>query len=102
MSGLNSIRPLYVLAVEEEEEERYLPKLLLKLSISDRISQEQQQPYRHHSSSNISDGVEYILDAKMDDLGPVLNSFQVNKSTGELFLIKPLDRDSPKGKLGLF
>ena len=38
----------------------------------------------------------------MDDLGPVLHNFQVNKSTGELFLIRPLDRDPPKGMFELY
>ncbi|KAJ6219100.1 hypothetical protein RDWZM_004912, partial [Blomia tropicalis] len=92
----NSIRPLYVLAIEEEEDERMLPKLLLKLSISDRI--EQEQSITTTTTTNLTDQIEYILDARMDDLAPVLDNFYVNKTNGELFLIKPLDRDPPNGR----
>ena len=73
-----------------------LPKLLLKLSISDRI--EQEQSITTTTTTNLTDQIEYILDARMDDLAPVLDNFYVNKTNGELFLIKPLDRDPPNGK----
>lgn len=90
---------MYVLAIEEEEDERSLPKVLLKLAISEPTNSEQQHQSSSSSSepNRISAGIEYILDAKMDDLAPVLHNFQVNKSTGELFLIRPLDRDPPNG-----
>lgn len=85
---------MYVLAIEEEEDERSLPKVLLKLAISEPTKESEKK----EESKSISTGIEYILDAKMDDLAPVLHNFQVNKSTGELFLIRPLDRDPPNGK----
>lgn len=85
---------MYVLAIEEEEDERSLPKVLLKLAISEPTKGSEKE-----DSKDISTGIEYILDAKMDDLAPVLHNFQVNKSTGELFLIRPLDRDPPNGKI---
>lgn len=99
-SGVSSIRPMYVLAIEEEEDERSLPKVLLKLAISEPVNKggEQRQQSSSGEQNGISAGIEYILDAKMDDLAPVLHNFQVNKSTGELFLIRPLDRDPPNGK----
>lgn len=85
----SQMRPVYMLAVEEEINDQDLPKSLLKLSISD-------------GSSRGIDArlppIEYILDARMDDLNDVFNNFAVNKSTGELFLITPLDRDPPKGR----
>lgn len=96
LNGLSAIRPVYVLAIEEEEEERSLPKVLLKLAISDPAGA-QQTTTNNRVQGNISQSIEYILDAKMDDLAPVLHNFLVNKSTGELFLIRPLDRDPPKG-----
>ncbi|KAH9398726.1 Cadherin, partial [Tyrophagus putrescentiae] len=99
-SGVSSIRPMYVLAIEEEEDERSLPKVLLKLAISEPVNKggEQRQQSSSGEQNGISAGIEYILDAKMDDLAPVLHNFQVNKSTGELFLIRPLDRDPPNGR----
>lgn len=85
------LRPVYVLAVQEEEDERRLPKSLFNLSISDRFDPSG-QPRRLND-------IEYVLDSPLDDFEPVIESFQVNSTTGELFLIKPLDRDPPNGKI---
>lgn len=98
------MRPLYVLAVEEEEDERTMPKLLLKLSISSSAldAGNHSRPLVSSSITQLKNGttprIEYILDAKMDDLSEVYKNFVVNKTTGELFLLRPLDRDPPNGK----
>ncbi|OTF69866.1 hypothetical protein BLA29_007399, partial [Euroglyphus maynei] len=41
---------------------------------------------------------DYILDTKIDDYDQVFKFFALNRSTGELFLIRPLDRDPPNGR----
>ena len=101
---MSLVRPMYVLTLDEEEDEKQLPKLLLKLSLSNEQtlpSSSSSSPSSSSSSSpfpNDQNGVEYILDAKMEDFGPVRENFAVNKTTGELFLMRPLNRDPPNGK----
>lgn len=94
------------MAIQEEEDERYMPKSLLNLSISanHHLGGNTQSPSGSISSfdnNNVLNGIEidYILDAQIDDYAQVFKFFSLNHSTGELFLIRPLDRDPPNGKL---
>lgn len=102
----NGIRPIYVLAIQEEEDERLMPKSLLNLSISANHHFGGNMPTAQGSplsvdNNNALNGIEidYILDAQIDDYAQVFKFFSLNHSTGELFLTRPLDRDPPNGKL---
>nr|XP_027196467.1 myb-like protein P isoform X1 [Dermatophagoides pteronyssinus] len=95
----SSIRPIYVLAIEEEENEQNMPKSLLNLSISS------DHNHYHDNGNNQSINnllnnikVDYIIDTKLDDYAQVFKYFALNRTTGELFLIRPLDRDPPNGR----
>ena len=84
------IKPTYVIKLIEEDD-KSLPKLLLQVaaapsSASTSIS----------SASNKQRKIIYFLsDASLSSLR---DKFFVNSSTGELFVLKPLDRDQPTGK----
>lgn len=86
------------MAIEEEENEQNMPKSLLNLSISS------DHNHYHDNGNNQSINnllnnikVDYIIDTKFEDYAQVFKYFALNRTTGELFLIRPLDRDPPNG-----
>ncbi|XP_046915568.2 uncharacterized protein LOC124496138 isoform X1 [Dermatophagoides farinae] len=98
--SISPIRPIYVLAIEEEEDERQMPKSLLNLSISaDHNHYHNKSTHEHQTNPLNGIQVDYILDTtKIDDYAQILKYFALNRTTGELFLINPLDRDPPNGR----
>lgn len=86
------------MAIEEEENEQNMPKSLLNLSISS-----DHNHYHDDANQTINNllnniKVDYIIDTKFEDYAQVFKYFALNRTTGELFLIRPLDRDPPNGK----
>lgn len=75
----------YEISIDEEDSSD-LPKLLLRVA----PRQDRQQAF---------DKIVYYLNAaRLEDLSAISDKFTVNESTGELYVLRPLNRDLPDGR----
>ncbi|XP_066980224.1 neural-cadherin-like [Macrobrachium rosenbergii] len=79
-------RPIYRATVTEEEDQRELPRKILQVSVTD-------------ADSDGGRGVVFSLSGEgIDVQSPGDSHFAVDPTSGEIFVRKPLDRDSPEGR----
>ncbi|XP_054284040.1 neural-cadherin isoform X4 [Macrosteles quadrilineatus] len=78
-------RPTYRTQITEEDD-RNLPKRVLQVTASDGDKDRPQ---------NI---VYFLTGQGIDSDNPANSKFDINKTTGEIFVLKPLDRDQPNGR----
>jgi hypothetical protein len=93
------VRPLYVITVVEEDD-RDLPKLLLQVSAPNNDHNNSYNNYINsyqNINNNNKNAISYSLNTNNGDIVALNKLFFINSTTGELFLIRPLDRDLPLG-----
>ncbi|XP_075992348.1 neural cadherin isoform X1 [Anticarsia gemmatalis] len=78
-------RPTYRTQITEEDD-RNLPKRVLQVTATDGDKDRQQ---------NI---VYFLTGQGIDPDNPANSKFDINRTTGEIFVLKPLDRDQPNGR----
>ncbi|XP_026487587.1 neural-cadherin isoform X8 [Vanessa tameamea] len=78
-------RPTYRTQITEEDD-RNLPKRVLQVTATDGDKDRQQ---------NI---VYFLTGQGIDPDNPSNSKFDINRTTGEIFVLKPLDRDQPNGR----
>ncbi|XP_048509175.1 neural-cadherin isoform X2 [Athalia rosae] len=78
-------RPTYKTQITEEDD-RNLPKRILQVTATDGDKDRPQ---------NI---VYFLTGQGIDSDNPTNSKFDINRTTGEIFVLKPLDRDQPNGR----